>query len=957
MSQADDIRKYVIVNHISPARSRGDAQVSVRAGDVHREMDLSNSMPAVCSAIGSTKFWAEAGVRETKRDGPANSSTVVFTFAIDQSSAIDVAAAEKELRARFGNPDVDNEKILSFNLPDERAIALQRDIQNVQLWLESSHRTLPSSWEMQLYQADRGRHSNLPGRLKHNPPELLRQQGFPRPVLSVRARDRNEFTDILDWYSQMPNTLDLEALGKLKATFISHFPDLEALGFDATHGSYWDEERKYKQALIERVAEVTGRGDELSNAQVGNDVLAILESPESNLLGWRMTDRLRIVRSTATPLINEAAGALLRSPLDPPQAVEEFVQKTWPEYSEGQEGNMPYRDMRTIPTMLLAFAKPERAIGVRYKPIYTAGMRLLHRSLLKNAPFSAAEYGDVLAMSEAILNVMRDDWGWKPRDLWDVQGFIWVTCNGSDADETVSDEKSMVAESSKKSAAPTNVILYGPPGTGKTYRSAQEAVLLCDGVAPDEQDRQKLMERFNALKDAGRIAFVTFHQSYSYEDFIEGLRPETAAEDEVGQSSSGGFRLKPTDGVFKRISALAEQAGAVRPAASAFDLDGRNFFKMSLGRAYDQSEIFQAAIDGGYVALGWGGDTDWSDPIFEKFDAILEKWRSVEPDISSNRGDVTQTFRLRAMMQKGDIVIVSDGNSQFRAIGEIIGPYEFAKDATDYRHRRKVRWLRVLERSLPVETILDGKFTMMSLYRIDPKKIKRAALETILGEQGATVTTDLNKDPDPYVLVIDEINRANISKVFGELITLIEPDKRLGCLNALTVTLPYSHEEFGVPANLHIVGTMNTADRSIALLDTALRRRFQFKELMPQPSLLGDNVGGVNIRALLSALNERIEYFFDREHQIGHAYFMECRSRTDLDRVMRTKIIPLLSEYFYDNWEKLREVLGETSDEGHFTVRTKLRPPTTGAMDSDIERYRYDVRSEFPANAYDHFMS
>jgi 5-methylcytosine-specific restriction protein B len=246
---------------------------------------------------------------------------------------------------------------------------------------------------------------------------------------------------------------------------------------------------------------------------------------------------------------------------------------------------------------------------------------------------------------------------------------------------------------------------------------------------------------------------------------------------------------------------------------------------------------------------------------------------------------------------------------------------------------------------------------MMSLYRIDPKKIKRAALETILGEQGTTQAVDLSKEPDSYVLVIDEINRANISKVFGELITLIEPDKRLGCLNALTVTLPYSHEEFGVPANLHIVGTMNTADRSIALLDTALRRRFQFKELMPQPFLLSDNLDGVNLRALLTTLNERIEYFFDREHQIGHAYFMECRSRTDLDRVMRTKIIPLLSEYFYDNWEKLREVLGETSDEGHFTVRTKLRPPTAGATDSDIERYRYDVRSEFATDAYDHLVS
>ena len=174
-----------------------------------------------------------------------------------------------------------------------------------------------------------------------------------------------------------------------------------------------------------------------------------------------------------------------------------------------------------------------------------------------------------------------------------------------------------------------------------------------------------------------------------------------------------------------------------------------------------------------------------------------------------------------------------------------------------------------------------------------------------------------------YVLIIDEINRGNIARIFGELITLIEDSKRIGGDDAACVTLPGSKTDFGVPANLHILGTMNTADRSIALLDTALRRRFVFREMMPDPShpLINNDVGGVDCGRLLDAMNRRIAVLLDREHQIGHTYLLRVDTVGTLADTFRDRIMPLLQEYFYDDWEKIRAVL---NDNGF--VR-KAKPP------------------------------
>lgn len=499
-----------------------------------------------------------------------------------------------------------------------------------------------------------------------------------------------------------------------------------------------------------------------------------------------------------------------------------------------------------------------------------------------------------------------------------------------------------------------NLILYGPPGTGKTFSTAEEAIRLCRESVP--KDRSQLMEVYRQLLDAGRIEFVTFHQSLSYEDFIEGLRPTTDAMSDSGDSddenavhhTSGGFRLQPRSGIFKTICERARLDR--REGTSTRHLDrSRSVFKIALGRRGAEEDRIDLGLDQNLIHLGWGGDIDWSDEKFDNFEEIRRRWIS-EKDASASGKDpnIQLTYTFRAAMQLGDYVILSDGRDLMTAVGKVVGEYFYDAEAAYHPHRRSVEWLWVERSGVERGKFYSRKFRRQSTYQLSKELIDWDALDRIVFGEAADDTIAARD----FVLIIDEINRANISKVFGELITLIETDKRLGMPNALKVRLPYSGDVFGVPANLHIIGTMNTADRSIALLDTALRRRFEFRELMPRPDLLGP-LEGIDLKILLATLNERIEYLFDREHQIGHAYFIGCQDRADLDAVMRHKVIPLLTEYFYEDWSKVAAVLGDAAEadgasEGGFLDRQQLKPPKNfGNGDEASPRYRWSVRDSF----------
>ena len=291
---------------------------------------------------------------------------------------------------------------------------------------------------------------------------------------------------------------------------------------------------------------------------------------------------------------------------------------------------------------------------------------------------------------------------------------------------------------------------------------------------------------------------------------------------------------------------------------------------------------------------------------------IIEKCEELKLEVTAAQ----QMNYFIHYLKKNNYVIISNGNKYVRAIGKVIGDYEYvAESPIRYNHFRKVEWLFVDE-LIPIEEIYERGLSQKTMYKID-----ETALKSDFFVNNGQLTELPVKEEKNYVLIIDEINRGNVSSIFGELITLIEKDKRAGCDEELEVTLPYSKEPFKVPGNVYLIGTMNTADRSIEALDTALRRRFSFKEFPPKPNLLKTEgassknngiVDGIDLETLLNTINNRIEKLIDKDHKIGHSYFLKVDNKEKLVHSFKNEIIPLLEEYFYGDYGKIGLVLGSS---------------------------------------------
>ncbi|MDR0919519.1 MAG: AAA family ATPase, partial [Oscillospiraceae bacterium] len=383
-----------------------------------------------------------------------------------------------------------------------------------------------------------------------------------------------------------------------------------------------------------------------------------------------------------------------------------------------------------------------------------------------------------------------------------------------------------------------NTILYGAPGTGKTYSSVLYAVAIIEEKKVKELKKEKyedVLKRYNELKSQGLIEFTTFHQSYGYEEFIEGIRPE------IENETSGDIKYEIHDGVFKKFcqNEISQNIEIINIFKIYYD-NLVEFIKQQPNEILDlkKEKTYKFTVNGNGLICHSGSRSKNSYSI----DKLFKVWNGE----IKNKEDDSEFYWSQAL--------VNEMKERF---------------------------------SLP-----DFESFKSINFPFTPKN---------------------------RVFIIDEINRGNISKIFGELITLIEPSKRKGHPEAMETKLPYSQTPFSVPDNVYILGTMNTADRSIALLDTALRRRFEFIEMVPDYDVL-ENISiddtGINIPEMLEIINNRITALLDREHVIGHSYFLDSEFQKTptlkcLGKIFANKIIPLLQEYFYDEYEKIRLVLGD----------------------------------------------
>ncbi|EBF5576427.1 McrB family protein [Campylobacter jejuni] len=413
------------------------------------------------------------------------------------------------------------------------------------------------------------------------------------------------------------------------------------------------------------------------------------------------------------------------------------------------------------------------------------------------------------------------------------------------------------SEESNMKIIPLNQILYGSPGTGKTYHTIDKALEIISKEEkiqiPSEDDRINRKKIFDEYVKNGQIVFTTFHQSYGYEEFVEGIKP-IIDNDENSQE----VKYDVKDGIFKELC---------DKSLKNYILSMQNENEIDLDKL-----IFEFANYINQDFLNKGNEFPLENKVSIK--KILLNFKDEYRSFSLG-GSIKSPQSLTIDIIKRDYLNFK--NKKILSFKDIKPKYD---SQSDY-HGNAIYYFMFYDKLKEFENIQNEKF-----------KIKKEILKS-------------------YIIIIDEINRGNVSKIFGELITLIEPSKRIGEKEELKVTLPYSGKEFGVPKNVYIIGTMNTADRSITSLDTALRRRFEFIEMMPDVSKLSIDCEGINLQELLKAINTRIEYLLDREKTIGHAFFISVENLESLKKVFKNRIIPLLQEYFYNDYALIDAVLNK----------------------------------------------
>jgi len=476
-----------------------------------------------------------------------------------------------------------------------------------------------------------------------------------------------------------------------------------------------------------------------------------------------------------------------------------------------------------------------------------------------------------------------------------------------------------------------NTILYGPPGTGKTYNTVMYAVAIIENKKLEEIKKEnytEVIDRYNKYKEDGLIEFTTFHQSYGYEEFIEGIKPVIHSDEE----DETDIQYEVVPGLFKKFCDIAGKPILRKEKCDIGINESPTIWKISLEGSGENSTRTEC-MKNEHIRIGYD---EYGREITNLFKGVA--------------GRHILNYFINDM-SIGDIVMSCYDCNTVDAIGVVTGEYEWHNEYPEYKRLRKVNWIVKGIKENIIKINNGSRLSNPTVYKL------RMDLSDVMEiiEKYSKNTIEVEEKKKNHVFIIDEINRGNISKIFGELITLIEPTKRIGQTEGQKVRLPYSQKLFGVPNNVYLIGTMNTADRSIATIDTALRRRFNFKEMLPDEEVLdGIYVEDVSIKDIFIKMNKRITVLFDREHTLGHAYFLPLKDAPTIEtlaNIFENSIIPLLQEYFYEDYEKIRMVLGDnqrdSEDKQFITIEENDYNDLFGYID-----YDFDEMSTYKINSF-----